>query len=182
MKSALSCSVSSREVKRVPTESNPSVSPDKFGPQYQTSDSEDLVEESFPARPNPLQQLLLPKHPTEIPETRFLQSGAFKDDKSLKNHSSNSLNNWRRSLWPPLSPFYRILLRCKCVRMEQSSSSTSSISQNKKSRRGNSSESSLAQSVPLTSSDISIAQNISLEWTEFWDSSCLERIPTTFDR
>jgi hypothetical protein len=90
----------------------------------------------------------------------------------------DSLTNWRKSLWPPLSPFYRILLRCKCISMDNTNSD-----HKKRGRSGNGKAPVPTSSLtPLTSSDISSVQFVGLEWTEFWDPNCLEFLPTIFEK
>jgi hypothetical protein len=97
----------------------------------------------------------------------------------------DAFTTWRKGLWPPLSPFYRILLRCKCVSMREPSRSNSDISNSKKRNRvenRNASSPVPSTRAPLTSSDLSSVQYLGLEWTDFWDPDCLEILPTTFDR
>jgi hypothetical protein len=93
----------------------------------------------------------------------------------------DSLTNWRKSLWPSLSPFYRILLRCKCVSMD---TTTSTFDNKKRGRHGNGKASvpSNTSAPPLTSSDLTSVQFVGLEWTEFWDPNCLESLPTIFEK
>jgi hypothetical protein len=65
------------------------------------------------------------------------------------------LQQWRRCLWPGLAPFYRVILRARCV-PDNKQSSPSGQKQDK--------------------------ADLHLEWGDFWDKSSLNRVGTEFDR
>jgi hypothetical protein len=121
--------------------------------------------------------------PSASDEKKFVHTSIA----SSKTHTTTAVDaftSWRKGLWPPLSPFYRILLRCKCVSMMEATRPSDQVSNKKRNRaeNGNGSPVVPGSKPPLTAADLSSVQYLGLEWTEFWDPSCLEMLPTTFDR
>jgi hypothetical protein len=138
------------------------------------SDS-DTLEDCQPS--HPLNQLLQVTPSNQPKVASFVEDRGNHYRPTATISSNETLYNWRRCLWPPLAPFYRILLRCKCIAMNENNPLM-----DKKRKRSDSLQSLDHPSLPLTSDEILSSQYFGLEWTDFWDPQCLEHIPLTFEK
>lgn len=92
-----------------------------------------------------------------------------------------SLQQWRRCLWPGLSPFYRVILRAKCV--YDNEPIERELSNNK--RRRHDQHVAVSHTMPSHATSRGTPKDtgdLHLEWGEFWDKSSLQKVGTEFTR
>jgi len=93
--------------------------------------------------------------------------------KSSVRPVNNVIQNWRRCLWPPLSPFYRMLLRCKCVYTPRNSDSPGNFG-NKRNNTAVTTQEELRDS--SKNDPVSAASALWLEWSDFWNPVYLKPV------
>jgi hypothetical protein len=95
------------------------------------------------------------------------------------------LYNWRRALWPPLSPFFRILLRCVCVVKKPNQKSGNGDNSLNKRTKLDHPTAGPQESIDNISSSIWTITNpahIELQWANFWDDRCLQPVRLSYSR